>query len=86
MTEGKMMSSPAIHYNNKVFAFFSRNHKMVFRLGKHFRVGQINVELKEFNPFKNKGPLSGWYEADFTEKEAWEELTELALSLAKENS
>ncbi|AWX44570.1 hypothetical protein HME9304_01573 [Flagellimonas maritima] len=86
VTEGKMMSSPAIHYNNKVFAFFSRKHKMVFKLGKHFKVDQINVELREFNPFKNKGPLSGWYEVDFAEKEAWEELAELALSIAKENS
>ncbi|MBS9461229.1 hypothetical protein KIM67_02310 [Flagellimonas sp. 389] len=86
MTEGKMMSSPAIHYNNKVLAFFSRSHKMVFKLGKDFKVDQVNVELREFNPFKNKGPLSGWYEVDFTEKEVWEELTNLALSLAKENS
>ena len=86
VTEGKMMSSPAIHYNGKVFAFFSRKQKMVFKLGKNFNSGQIDVALQEFNPFKNKGPLTGWYEVDFAEQEDWENMTELALSIAKKNS
>ena len=33
VTVGKMMSSEAIHYKGKVFAFFSTRQKMVFKLG-----------------------------------------------------
>lgn len=85
VTEGKMMSSPAIHFNKKVFAFFSRNNKMVFKLGKNPALPK-GIELYEFNPFKNKGPLTGWYEVDYIYKDSWEKLTELALQFAKENS
>nr|WP_298996017.1 hypothetical protein [uncultured Allomuricauda sp.] len=86
VTEGKMMSSPAIHYNNKVFAFFSRKQKMVFKLGKDFNLEGPHLNLKEFNPFKNKGPLTGWYEMGFEEQDAWEEMTEMALTLIKEKA
>nr|WP_299343280.1 hypothetical protein [Allomuricauda sp.] len=84
-TEGKMMSSPAIHYNNKVFAFFSRKKKMVFKLGKGFPLDSLDVELVEFNPFKNKGPLPGWYELGFEHHESWEKLTKLALDETKKS-
>ena len=33
---GKMMSSEAITYRGKVFAFFSTKQKMVFKLGKDY--------------------------------------------------
>lgn len=78
-----MMSSEAIHYHNKVFAFFSRKKKMVFKLGKEFPSDSITVKLSEFNPFKNKKPLSGWYELGFEHHHSWAKLTELALNEAK---
>ncbi|MBO0320952.1 hypothetical protein J0X14_01485 [Muricauda sp. CAU 1633] len=81
VTEGKMMSSEAIHYKNKVFVFFSRKKKMVFKLGKGYPMETIQVPLAEFNPFKNKGPLAGWYEVDFEHHDQWETLTQLALNL-----
>lgn len=83
VTEGKMMSSPAIHYKNKVFAFFSKKDKMVFKLGKDYSLGKHSFELSEFNPFKTKKPLAGWYEVDFEYDEKWNELTELALQIMK---
>lgn len=83
--EGKMMSSPAIHYRNKVFAFFSRNNKMVFKLGKAYPIDNLHIEIQEFNPFKNKGPLSGWYEAGYESHQNWEELTLKALEVITSN-
>ncbi|MGW9684634.1 hypothetical protein [Flagellimonas sp. 2504JD1-5] len=85
VTEGKMMSSPAIHYNKKVFAFFSRKHKMVFKLGKDYPLDNLGVKVSEFNPFKNKKPLAGWYEVDFAHHQKWEMLTSTALEQIKLN-
>lgn len=83
VSEGKMMSSPAIHYKKKVFAFFSRQDKMVYKLGKNYPMDALEVPLTEFNPFKKKGPLTGWYEADFEQSQHWNELAETALELLK---
>lgn len=83
VTEGKMMSSPAIHYKNKVFAFFSRRNTMVFKLGKNYPVHELDVALNEFNPFKKKGSLPGWYEVKYTEHHKWPALTTKALELIK---
>ncbi|MEO9512929.1 MAG: hypothetical protein ABJN84_07700 [Flavobacteriaceae bacterium] len=83
VTEGKMMSSPAIHYNNKVFAFFSRQNKMVFKLGKGFPEEKHHAQLRAFSPFKSKKPLTGWYEADFEGIEIWKELTSISLMKIK---
>ncbi|WP_420320971.1 hypothetical protein [Flagellimonas sp.] len=83
VTEGKMMSSPAIHYNRKVFAFFSRKQKMVFKFGKDYPLERLKVEVMEFNPFKKKKPLAGWYEVDFANNDKWEVLALKALELAK---
>ncbi|SNY95054.1 hypothetical protein [Flagellimonas pacifica] len=85
VTEGKMMSSPAIHYNKKVFAFFSRKHKMVFNLGKDYPLDKLGVEVSEFNPFKKKKPLAGWYEIDFDQHQKWEMITLKALERIKSN-
>ncbi len=83
VTEGNMMRSPAIHYAGKVFAFFSRKHKMVFKLGTDHSFNVLNVPLSEFNPFKNKKPLTGWYELDFEHHEKWELLAQAALEKIK---
>ena len=80
---GKMMSSDAISYNAKVFAFFSRKKKMVFKLGKDFDPNSIGIDICVFNPFKNRAPLNGWFEVPFTEKEQWEPLAKKALTLLK---
>ncbi|WP_339711062.1 hypothetical protein [uncultured Kriegella sp.] len=83
VTEGKMMSSPAIHYKNKVFAFFSRRNTMVFKLGKNYPLQELDVPLHEFNPFKKRGPLLGWYEVKYTDHHKWMALTSKALELIK---
>ena len=83
ITEGKMMSSPAIHFRGKVFAFFSRKKRMVFKLGGGYPIASLPYRLKEFNPFKTKGPLKGWYELPYQDKRSWEEMTHLALGIMK---
>ncbi len=80
---GKMMSSEAITYNGKVFAFFSRKKKMVFKLGKDFEPNSVDDEIQVFNPFTKRGPLNGWYEVPFTKKDLWIMLTEKALHRIK---
>src|SRR5258708_34494835 len=43
ITVGKMMSSPALHYQGKVFAFYD-GKKMVFRLGRDFKPETFNIQ------------------------------------------
>lgn len=83
VTEGKMMSSPAIHFNGKVFAFLSRKNKMVFKLGEVLATEELGVPMSVFSPFKNKKPLKGWYEVDSSSKHKWEQLTLTALNRIK---
>ena len=83
ISAGKTMSSPAITYDGKVFTFFSRKKKMVFKLGKEFDPDQFRVEIAVFNPFKNRAPLNGWFEIPYTEKEQWIPITEKALTYLK---
>ena len=78
-----MMSSEAITYNTKVFAFFSKKKKMVFKLGKEFDPDLFGIDIAVFNPFKNRAPLNGWFEIPFTAKEQWIPFTQKALTFLK---
>ena len=79
VTEGKMMSSPALKFNNKVFAFYYKD-AMGFRLGPKFDplvYGLKNAKL--LSPFKTKPPLKAWFMIDKHDSGHWNDLTELAL-------
>lgn len=80
---GKMMSSEAITYRGKVFAFFSRKKKMVFKLGKDFDPDEYGLDITVFNPFTKRQPLYSWFEVPFSEKEQWEPLAQKALNQLK---
>lgn len=80
---GKMMRSEAITYRGKVFAFYSGKKRMVFRLGKELPSGMKDLGLNAFNPFKNRGPLNGWYESSFDQQLMWRSLTIEALHRIK---
>lgn len=80
---GKMMSSEAITFQGKVFAFFSRKKKMVFKLGKSFDPDGMDIEMAVFNPFKKRAPLYGWFEVPYTDSKHWDSLTDRALTLIK---
>lgn len=84
VTPGKMMSSDALKYMGKVFAFFSKSEDMVFKLGKDYPATETEVSiLSEFNPFKNKGPLAGWYSVSNINSNLWEHYTLYALETFK---
>jgi len=86
VTSGKMMSTEAIKYDGNVFAFISKNANMVFKFGKNFDPETQDFDSIPFNPFKNKGPLSGWFEVSFSQHELWESLTQKALSVIKKRN
>jgi hypothetical protein len=79
VTTGKMMSSPGIRYQDKVFAFYYRE-TMVFRLGRAFDPTTIGVhDYQLLSPFKTKPPLVDWFEVMPTHLQQWEALARLAL-------
>lgn len=86
VTDGKMMSTEAIKYVGNVFAFISKNGNMVFKFGKDFDSETQDFDSIPFNPFKNKGPLAGWFEVSFSQHELWEALTQEALTEIKKRN
>lgn len=86
VTVGKMMSTEAIKYDGNVFAFISKNGNMVFKFGKDFDPETQVFESISFNPFKNKGPLTGWFEVSFSQHELWESLIQEALTEIKKSN
>lgn len=81
---GKMMSAPGLKYKDKVFAFFTKDEAMGFRLGTDFNLEKAGVQKhRPLSPFKKKPPLKGWFIIDKEESDTWDELTEHALSYTK---
>lgn len=78
---GKVMSAPAIKLGDEAFAFYSANHEMVFKLGDAYQ--DKGLDLKVFNPFKNRQPFYGWYKVSFANKNHWPALTLQALEYAR---
>ncbi|MEM7349086.1 MAG: hypothetical protein AAF485_33065 [Chloroflexota bacterium] len=83
VTLGKMMSSPGLKYDNKVFAFYHKE-TMCFRLGKAFDPHEMGSKTAQFlSPFKNKPPMKAWFVIDATEQDLWFPLAERALLFTK---
>ena len=82
---GKMMSSEAICYRKKVFAFYHLG-KMTFRLGKDFDLTKYGIATFDYlSPFRNKPPMMGWYMIGPEYKDQWLLLAnEALLRLQKE--
>ena len=79
VTTGKMMSSPGIRYQNKVFAFFYKEG-MVFRFGRSFDPTTVGIhDYRLLSPFKTKPPLLDWFEISSSHMQQWEALARLAL-------
>ena len=76
---GKMMSSPGIKCNGKVFAFFYAD-SMCFRLGKGFDAEAFGIQtIRWLSPFKNKPPMKAWFIIEVGESDLWPRLAEEAL-------
>jgi hypothetical protein len=78
VTLGRMMSSPAITRNNKVFAFYHAD-AMVFKLGEDFEPKSAGISSYELlSPFKNKPPMRAWFR--IPDQSKWTMLAEEALN------
>ena len=74
-----MMSSDAIRYNNKVFAFF-HNEMMTFKLSHDFDLMEFGIEeWYPLSPFRTKPPLKGWFMIPAKYMDKWPQLAEMAL-------
>lgn len=81
---GKMMSSPALQYQGKVFAFFHKG-AMTFKLGKGFDPSAHGLkDWSYLSPFKNKPPMQAWVVVPANEQDHWPYLTELALDFMQQ--
>lgn len=80
---GKMMSSPGIKVNDKVFAFLAKGD-MGFRLGPDFDLDAAGVKApRPLSPFKTKPPLKGWFLVPADESDIWWDLSEHALAFTR---
>lgn len=75
LTEGKMMSSPAIKLNDKVIAFY-HSDTMTFKFGKETELYKAQYSDSSYlSPFKNKPPLKGWLSVPSEFHKDWLKLT-----------
>lgn len=78
---GKMMSSRALMYKGKSFAFYhQQQNAMVFRVGKSFDPDAARIQHHSpLSPFKTRGPVPGWLQVAVEGRDQWEGLAALAL-------
>lgn len=71
---GKMMSASAIKCNGKVIAYYHKGW-MGFKLGKGFPIESMGIQnYRHLSPFKNKAPMTAWFEIEYEESGHWETL------------
>lgn len=82
---GKMMSSRALTYKGKSFAFYyQQQNAMVFRVGKTFDADAARIQHHSpLSPFKTRGPVPGWLQVTVEGRDQWEGLAVLALDALK---
>ena len=83
VSHGKMMSSDAVTFGGRVFAFYTgtgRFEGLGIRLGRAFDVDRLALSSWEYlAPFKSKPPMKDWILVGPAERERWPELARLAL-------
>ncbi|MDX1479621.1 MAG: hypothetical protein R3301_18040 [Saprospiraceae bacterium] len=83
LTRTRMLSSPAIEYKGRVFAFCQRG-QMVIKLGSDEQLIGLGVRATPgYQPFMNQVVLSQWREVPFYYREDWREIAEMALNAVK---
>lgn len=78
ISEGKMMSSPALKFNGKVFAFFHKD-RMCFKLVEPEPLKSLGLPILLLSPFRTKPPLKGWFWVGAEDREHWDLLADKAL-------
>ena len=87
VSHGKMMSSDAVTFGGRVFAFHTgkgRFEGLGIRLGRTFDVDALALSSWEYlAPFKSKPPMKDWILVGPAERKRWPELARLALKQMK---
>jgi len=87
VAHGKMMSSEAVTFGGRVFAFYTtkgRFEGLGLRLGRDYDVAGLKLGAWQYlSPFKSKPPMKDWILVGPADRERWPELTALALKLAR---
>ena len=84
---GKMMSSEALTFGGKVFAFYSAKGAGVglgVRLGRDYPFERLPLTTwSHLAPFKTKPPMRDWILVGADDVERWRDLAEEALRVAR---
>jgi hypothetical protein len=84
---GRMMSSDAVTFNGKVFAFYTASGRFAgldVRPGKDVDV--FSLQLKDWEylaPFKSKPPMMDWILIGAKDRARWSEMAHLALDIMR---
>jgi len=81
------MSSDALTFGGKVFAFYTtkgRFEGLGLRLGREFEVAPLKLaDWSYLAPFKTKPPMPDWIVVGVADAHRWPELARLALAQAR---
>lgn len=84
---GKMMSSDAVTYGGKVFAFYTTRGRfggLGLRIGRDADIAGLKLRGWEYlAPFKSKPPMKDWILVGAQDRERWPELARLGLKAMK---
>ena len=84
---GRMMSSDAVTFGGKVFAFYTTKGRFAglgVRLGRE--VGVFSLKLAEWEylaPFKTKPPMMDWILIGSGDRDRWPEMAGLGLDIMR---
>ena len=83
VSHGKMMSSDAVTFGGKVFAFYTDKGRFAglgLRLGRDFDVEALKLaDWEHLAPFKSRPPMVDWILVGSRHSDRWTELARLAL-------
>ena len=76
---GKMLSSPAIEYKGRAFAFCYRD-TMIIKYGDTDQLMSCGIRAtQEYRPFSNRMTFSQWREVPYYYRDDWTLVAEMAL-------
>lgn len=84
LARGKMLSSPAIEYKGRAFAFCHRDTMIIKYRDADELVNKGIRATQEYRPFQNMMSFSEWREVPFYYQDDWPELAEMALGALKD--
>lgn len=84
---GRMMSSDAVKFGGKVFAFYTNKGRFAglgVRLGRDVDVFSLKLKAWEYlAPFKSKPPMMDWILIDGQDRLRWPEMARFALTVMR---